>query len=203
MTNVPESDPLALWQSQTVDRDDVRLETLLEQAQGIAARVRRQVLPTLAAALVTTVLGVLRFRGGFPSTLSAVLWTAILILMWSWPIRKIWTAYRIHRWVWPDAGGAEVALTESIRFYRAQLERELARVEQGYRPRRVVGVALLLLASVAVLGFLRAGSFVNIMPVIVLVAAWTGLSFYARRHEVRRIRQELDDLDRFESREAQ
>lgn len=195
MSRAAPPDPKRLWQGQPAESNDMTLESLLEQAQIASSRVRRQFALPLILTLIATVFGTMRFV----HSSSVWLWVLILAVLWAYLIRKAHTAYRVHRWVRPGDQDAEVALRDSLSFYRRELDREYQQAAQRFQPRAILATAVLLVGAIVGIGVARGGSLVNVTPILLILATWTVLAFYARRYETRRIRREIEELDRFEA----
>jgi len=183
-----------LWQAQPEEENPMTLELLLQQARSVGARTRKQMLFPFVLTLAATILGTVRFL----DSSSFWLWILIATMLWGWTIRKAYAAYRIHRWMRPVDDAAEVALRDSIAFYRLELEREYRQAVQRVRPSVIALTLVLVSVVVTAIVLTGSGTLVNLVPILVLLGAWIGASFYRRRHETRRVERELAELDRFE-----
>lgn len=182
-----------LWKEQPEEKNPMTLELLLDQARTVGARTRKQLALQFFLTLAVTIFGTIRFL----DSSSFWLWVLIAVVLWVWTIRKAHAAYGIHQWTRPGDREVELALRDSIAFYRAELEREYRQAFYRLRPGVIVGTLAVAVVAVAAIVLAGGGSLVNLVPMLLFVAVWIAAAFYARQ-EARRIERELEELDRFE-----
>jgi len=103
--------------------------------------------------------------------------------------------YRFRRRIWgrrpsrPDA-----AATTCLEYYRNELERRRDHLRNGWLWHGPLLLACLILIGV----FMRGKAFQpfrNVLPLVVLLAVWTGFGVWRRHHQAKKLQREIDEIE--------
>jgi hypothetical protein len=189
MPNDPQNNPMSndirtVWQSQTKEPSNVSLELIRYKAQQLEGKIRQQ-----AAGVYVIVLGIVvasLFISWRVDQVFIRIGAGILIL---WALSL---AYQARKGVWPGRLTPDATLKVSLDFYRQELERHRFYL-------RAAGKTLwpvLLSAALFVTSVMRKpGLVVNMLPFLMLMAAWAVALFLMVRRKLRAVQREVDELD--------
>jgi hypothetical protein len=167
----------------------VRLEQVVNRrAEELSSSSRSEILMSIGAALL--LVGVMAWRLevaregvlqlGFAA---AIAWVAI-------------TLYGFRRRIWRrDASRRDAVAATGLEYYRTELERRRDHLRNGWIWHGPLALASLILIAVFTgrtnVAFqpLR-----NILPLLVLLGAWTGFGLWRRRLQARDLQREIDEI---------
>jgi hypothetical protein len=166
----------------------VDLEHILKQrTERLYSSTRSEILMSIAAAVLFV--GVMAWRlGPAHDGLEQVGFAAVIV----WVIVSLyWFRYRIRRRPpRPDAPAAA-----GLEYYRAELERRRDHLKNEW-----LWHGPLFLACVTLVAILTRHVFSgfqplrNVLPLLVLLAVWTGFGFWRRLRQARELQREIDEL---------
>jgi hypothetical protein len=166
----------------------VDLEQILKQrTEELYSSTRSEILMSIAAALLF--IGVMAWRlGPAHDRLEQVGFAAAI----AWVIVSLyWFRYRIRRRPpRPDAPAAA-----GLEYYRGELERRRDHLKNEW-----LWHGPLFLACVTLVAILTGHVFSgyqplrNVLPLLVLLAVWTGFGFWRRLRQARELQREIDEL---------
>ena len=181
-------DPGAIWRDQPEERRTVNLEHILKQrTEELYSSTRSEILMSIGAALLF--IGVVAWRlGPTQDRLEQVGFAAVLL----WVIISLyWFRYRIRRRPSrPDAPAAA-----GLEYYRAELERRRDHLKNEW-----LWHGPLFLACVTLVAILTGHVFSdyqplrNVLPLLVLLAVWTGFGFWRRQRQAKELQREIDEI---------
>ncbi len=181
-------DPGAIWRHQPEERRTVDLEQILKQrTEELYSSTRSEILMSIAAALLF--IGVVAWRlGPAHDRLEQVGFAAVIL----WVIISLyWFRYRIRRRPSrPDAPAAA-----GLEYYRAELERRRDHLKNEW-----LWHGPLFLACVTLVAILTGHVFSdyqplrNVLPLLVLLAVWTGFGFWRRQRQAKELQREIDEI---------
>lgn len=182
------NDPGAIWRDQPEERRTVDLEQILKQrTDELYSSSRSEILMSILAALLF--IGVVAWRlGPGRDRLEQAGFAAVIV----WVIVSLyWFRYRIRRHPpRPDAPAAA-----GLEYYRAELERRRDHLKNEW-----LWHGPLVLACVTLVAILTGHVFSgyqplrNILPLLVLLAAWTVFTVWRRLRQARELQREIDEL---------
>ncbi len=176
-------DPGAIWRDQPEEGRKVDLEQILKRrTEELYSSTRSEILMSIAAALLF--IGVVAWRvGPARNRLAAVIVWVIISLYWF--------RYRIRRRPSrPDAPAAT-----GLEYYRAELERRRDHLKNEW-----LWHGPLFLACVTLVAILTGQVFSgyqplrNVLPLLVLLAVWTGFGVWRRLRQAKELQREIDEL---------
>jgi hypothetical protein len=191
MSNQPE-DPGAIWRAQPEETLPINLKQFVSRrTRELSSSTRAEIALSIGAALFFVAVVALRFatahdrfqQPGLVALATVVAWALISLY---WFRRRIWRESPTHQ-----------ALAVTCReFYRNELEKRrdhLRSVWLWYGPLLLaclVSVALFIGKAFPGLERLRTA-----LPLIILLALWTGFGFKRRRRQANQIQREIDEID--------
>jgi hypothetical protein len=181
-------DPGAIWRDQPEERRKVDLEQILKRrTEELYSSTRSEILMSIAAALLF--IGVVAWRL-WPAhdRLEQVGFAAVIL----WVIISLyWFRYRIRRRPSrPDAPAAA-----GLEYYRTELERRRDHLKNEW-----LWHGPLFLACVTLVAILTGQVFSgyrplrNVLPLLVILAVWTGFGFWRRLQQAKELQREIDEL---------
>ena len=182
------NDPGAIWRDQPEERRTVDLEQILKRrTEELYSSTRSEILMSIGAALLFV--GVVAWRlGSAHDRLEQVGFAAILV----WVVISLYRfRYRIRRRPSrPDAPAAA-----GLEYYRGELERRRDHLKNEW-----LWHGPLFLACVTLVAILTGHVFSgyqplrNVLPLLVLLAVWTGFGFWRRLRQAKELQREIDEL---------
>jgi hypothetical protein len=183
-------DPGAIWRDQPVEKTAVNMERIVNRrAAELYSGTRSEILMSIGAALFFVALMAWRFAPAYDRPLG--LGFAAVI---AWVVISL---YRLRRRIWrrdPSHPGA-VAVT-GLEYYRKELERRRDHLRDAWLWHGPLFLACLMLVAVlmgkAFVGYERLRT---VLPLVVLLALWTGFGFWRRRRQAKDLQREIDELE--------
>lgn len=183
------NDPGGIWRDQPGEERPVNLNLVVNRrTQELSSRTRSEILMSIGAALL--LVGVVAWRlqiaheglleFGFAAALA---WVGISL-------------YRFRRRLWrKDLPRPDAVAATGLEYYRAELERRRDHLRNEW-----LWHGPLFLASIIFIGVLTGRANLsfqplrNILPLLVLLAAWTGFGVWRRRLQARDLQREIDEI---------
>jgi hypothetical protein len=183
-------DPGCIWRDQPEERLPVNLEQIVNRrTEELSSSTRSEILMSIGAAVL--LFGVVAWRlqiaheGLVEFGLgAAVAWVAISL-------------YGFRRRIWRRDPSPEAVATTGLEYYRTELERRRNHLRNGWLWHGPLFLASLILVAIftgrANVAFqpLR-----NVLPLLVLLAAWTGFGFWRRWLQAKDLQREIEELRR-------
>ena len=186
-------DPGAIWRDQPEEETQVHLEQIVNRrTEELSSATRSEILMSLGAALLFAGVMAWRFAPAHDRLLeigfaAVIAWTAISLY---WFRRRIWRRGPAR----PDAMAAP-----GLEYYRQQLEQRRDHLRNAWLWHGPLFLACGILIAILtgkespVMVPLR-----SVLPLAVLLVAWTGFGLTRRRRRARELQREMDEIDRTE-----
>jgi hypothetical protein len=182
-------DPGLIWRDQAEEKVPVNLEQIVNRrTQELSARTRSEVLISVGSALLLAGVVAWRLEIGREGRLKFGLAAAI-----AWVVISSYSFRR--RVFWRETSPRDAVAATCLEYYRKELERRrdhLRNVWLWHGP--------LLLASIILIGVLTGRVNIayqplrNVLPLLVLLAAWVLFGVWRRRLQARSLQREIDEL---------
>jgi hypothetical protein len=180
-------DPGALWSGQPEETRAVDTQQIMRRrGETLFASTRSEILISIGAALLFVAVIVWRFWPVHDRLhefgLAAVVVWALICLSW----------FRDR--IWPR-DSADAVAANGLDYYRKELERRRnhLRNEWVFHGPLLLACAMLVLILVG-RRLPRLAQLRNALPLLVLLALWTGFSIWRRRRQAAALQRELDEL---------
>ncbi len=178
------NDIRAVWQSQTKEPSNVSLELIRYKAQQLEAAIRKQVVGVYV--VVAGIVAASLYIAWRVDQIFIRMGAAVLVL---WAVSL---AYQARKGVWPGGVSPDATLQGSLEFYRQQLERQRFYVRAARKTLWPVLLSTALFFTPVVMR--KPGLLVNMLPFLILLAAWAvGLVVVVKRR-LRAVQREVDEL---------
>ncbi len=189
-------DPGAIWRDQPEEKLAVNLEQIVNRrTEEMYSSTRSEILMSIGAALLFVGVMAWRFAPihdrlqelGFAAVMA---WVVISLY---WFRRRIWRRGPSR----PDS----VAAT-GLEYYRRELERRRDHLRNAWLWHGPLFLACMILIAILIgqvfPGFERLR---NVLPLVVLLAVWTGFGFRRRRRQAKELQREIDEIEPLGTRE--
>ncbi len=182
------SEPATLWRDQPQEEPIVNTDQFaVRRAQELHSSTRSEILMSIAAAVFFIAVVGLRIAplSGRITDIAAVAAAWIAITLY---------AFRRRIWSGPDRGSATVAAT-GLEYYRSELEQRRRHLRNAW-----LWHGPLLLACVTLVAILAGKNFPSfarlstVLPLVVVLALWTGYGLFRRRRAAKALQEEINDL---------
>ena len=168
----------------------MKLEQLVSRrTEELFSSTRSEILASIGAAVLFVAIMAWRFAPAYDRRL--LLGFAVVIV---WVIVSL---YRYRSWIRrEDSASTDAFAATGLQHYRRELERRRDHLRNAW-----LWHGPLLLSCLILLAVLTSRSFAgferlrNILPLLVLLAAWTGFGFWRRRRLAKEVQAELDEID--------
>jgi hypothetical protein len=184
-----ETDPRKIWQDQHMETPKMSLDEIRRRARKLEEKGRLEAIVLIAVGLLLC-----PFFG----------WTAVRVTETipriGWSVLSLWCLYcvwRGYRWVWPRTAATDSPSETSLEFYRSELEKQRDLNQHLWRRSGLVWLfaGLALIIAPAIKQWAKNG-----VPFFVLLGIWFVSFFFIRRHKVRSLQREIDELKNVEGR---
>jgi len=182
-------DPRTIWRNQPEEETAVNLEQLVNRrTKELNSSTRSEILMSIGAALLFVAVMALRvvpahdrfLEGGFAA---AAVWAVISLCLFR---RLIWRR---------DSTRPDAAAATCLEYYRQELERRRDHLRNAWLWHGPLFLACLTLIAVltgrSFLGFDRLRS---VLPLVALLAVWTGFGLARRHRQARELQREIDEI---------
>jgi hypothetical protein len=184
-------DPGAIWRNQPQEELAVNQERIVNRRTGeLYSNTRSEILMSIGAALL--LVGVVAWRiAPAQGSLQELGFAAVI----AWIAISL---YRFRHRIWRrEPARPDAAAATGLDYYRQELERRRDHLRNAW-----LWHGPLLLACLVLIGILAGKTFQgfqplrNVLPLIVLLAVWTGFGFWRRRLQARELQREIDEIGR-------
>jgi len=182
-------DPGLIWRDQPEEKIPVNLKQIVNlRTQELSARTHSESLTSVGSAVLLIAVVVWRLQIAHGGLLEFGLAAAI-----AWVIISVYSFRRRIRW--HDTARPDAIAATCVEYYRKELERRrdhLRSVWFWHGP--------LLLASLILIAVLTGKANIafqplrNVLPLVILLAAWVGFGIWRRRLQARSLQREIDEL---------
>jgi hypothetical protein len=194
-------DPGCIWRDQPEEQLPVNLKQIVSRrTEELSSSTRSEILMSMGAALFLVGVVAWRLKIAHESLLefgfaAAITWVAISLYCFR---RRIW------RW---DHSRRDAVAATGLEYYRTELERRRDHLRNAWLWHGPLSLASIIFIAVltgrANIAFqpLR-----NVLPLLVLLAAWTGFGIWRRQLQAKELQREIDEIaplgagERFERR---
>jgi len=179
-------DPAALWKEQPEEKLAVNLEQIVNlRTEQLHASTRSEILMSIGATLLLVCVTLLRFGPARNPTEEVgcgliVVWLAITLCRLR---SRIWGPVR------PDAAAT------GVEYYRQELERRRDHLRDAWLWHGPLFLACLILAGVwSGWRFLSYTTLYRVLPLVTLLAIWTGYGLWRRLRLAKELQREIDEI---------
>jgi hypothetical protein len=183
------NDPGAIWREQPEERRAVNLEQIVKRrTEELGSSTRSEILMSIGAALLFVGITAWRLTPYRDRLLqvgyaAAIAWVAI-------------TVYRFRRRIWRRLAAPKDAMAATgVEYYRRELEQRRDHLRRAW-----LWHGPLLLACMVLTAILTGETFSgyqplrNVLPLVALLAVWTGFGLMRRRRQAKELQREIDDI---------
>jgi CHASE2 domain-containing sensor protein len=178
----------AIWKDQPEERLTVNLEQIVQRrTEELDSSTRWEILMSIGAALLF--IGVMAWRlspahdrlqqVGYAA---AIAWVAICL-------------YRFRRRIWRRPASPDAKAASGLEYYRRELEERRDHLRRAW-----LWHGPLFLACMIVIAMWMGGTISgyqplrNVLPLVVLLAVWTGFGLWRRRRQAKELQREIDEI---------
>lgn len=181
-------DPGAIWRDQPGEEVTVNLKQIVSRrTEELSSSTRSEILMSILAALLFV--GVMAWRiaphdrlqwAGFGAVIG---WVAISLI---WFRRRIWR---------PESSSADTVASPGLEYYRRELERRRDHLLNAWVWHGPLVLACLIFAA-TLIGRASPGwdRLPGALPLVALLAVWTGYGFWRRHRQAREIQREIEEI---------
>lgn len=183
-------DPGVVWRDQPKEERPVTLEQFMNRrTRELYFRTRSEILVSLGAAVFFIAVVAWRLMS-VEQRVSQLGIAAVL----AWVVISLyWFRSRIWR---KDATSPDAVAATGLEYYRKELERRRDHLRNVWLWNGPLFLACLVLVGVGVAkAFPGWERLRNVAPLVVLLAAWTGLGIWRRRRQAEEVQREIDELE--------
>lgn len=183
------NDPGAVWRDQPEEKKAVNLEPIVNRrTEGLYASTRSEILMSIGAAVLLAGIIAWRFAPA-PDRLQELGLGAVLVWI-------AVTVYLFRRRIWRrEPSLPETAAAPCVEYYRRELERRRDHLRNEWLWHGPLFLACIMLAATLIgktfPGFDRLES---VLPLLALLAVWTGFGFWRRRLQAKELQREIDEM---------
>jgi hypothetical protein len=183
------NDPGAIWREQPEEWCAVNLEQIVKRrTEELDSSTRSEILMSIGAALLFIGVTAWRLTPYHDRLLqvgyaAAIAWAAI-------------TVYRFRRRIWRRAAAPADAMAASgVEYYRRELEQRRDHLRRAW-----LWHGPLLLACIVLTAILTGETFSgyqplrSVLPLVALLAVWTGFGLMRRRRQAKELQREIDEI---------
>ena len=183
-------DPGAIWRDQPEEQLAMNLEQIVNRrTEELHSSTRSEILMSMGAALLFVGVVAWRFAPAHDRLLelgfaTVIAWVAISLYRFRHRIRQ------------GDRSRPDTAAATGLEYYRKELERRRDHLRNAWLWHGPLFLACMILLAVlmgkAYQGFERLRS---VLPLVVLLAVWTGFGLTRRLRQARELQREIDEID--------
>jgi hypothetical protein len=178
----------AIWRDQPKEELAVNLEQIVNRrTEELSSSTRSEIVMSMGAALLFVGVMIWRFAPTY-ERLQEVGFGAVI----AWVVISL---YRFRRRIWvrrpsrPDAAAATC-----LEYYRKELERRRDHLRNPWLWHGPMFLACMILIAILIRG--KAFQPVrNVLPLFVLLAAWTGFGVWRRYRQAKELQREIDEIE--------
>lgn len=183
-------DPGAIWRDQPEETLAMNLEQIVNRrTEELYSSTRSEILMSIVAALLFV--GVVAWRiapahDRLPEIGFAAVIAWVVISLY-WFRRRIWRR---------DASRPDMVAATGLEHYRRELERRRDHLRNGWLWHGPLFLACMILIAILVAKtFQGYQSLRNVLPLVVLLAVWTGFGLMRRRRQAKELQREIDEIE--------
>jgi len=182
-------DPGAIWRDQPEEKLAVNVEQIVNRrTEELYSSTRSEILMSIGAALLFVGVMAWRFAPAY-DRLQELGFAAVL----AWAVISL---YRFRHRIWrQDPSRPDAVAATGLEYYRGELERRRDHLRNGWLWHGPLFLACLILIAVLMgkpfPGFQRLRS---VLPLVALLAVWTGFGLRRRHLQARELQREIDEL---------
>src|ERR1017187_9559081 len=182
------NDPGAIWKDQPEERLTVNLQQIVKRrTEELDSSTRWEILMSIGAAVLF--IGVLAWRLAPDHERLLQMGYAAAI---AWVVISL---YRFRRRIWRRTSRPDAIAAPGLEFYRKELEQRRDHLRRAWLWHGPLFLACLILLALwmgnALSGYQPLG---NVLPLVVLLAVWTGFGFWRRRDQAKELQREIDEI---------
>jgi hypothetical protein len=183
-------DPGAIWRNQPEEEIAVNLEQIVNRrTKELDSSTRSEILMSIGAALLFVAVMALRIVPAHDRFLEGGLAAAAV-----WAVISL---YLFRRLIWRrDSTRPDATAATCLEYYRQELERRRDHLRNAWLWHGPLFLACLTLIAVltgkSFLGFDRLRS---VLPLVALLAVWTGFGLTRRLRQARELQREIDEIE--------
>ena len=181
-------DPGAVWRDQPEERSTVNLEQIVKRrTEALDSSTRSEILMSIGAAVLFVAVMAWRLPPAHDRFLQ-VGYAAVI----AWVVISL---YRFRRLIWPHPASPDAIAATGQEYYRSKLGQRRDHLRHAW-----LWHGPLFLACVILIAGLRGNSFSgyqplrNVLPLLVLLAVWTGFGLWRRLRQAKELQREMDEL---------
>ena len=178
----------AIWRDQPEEEHAVNLEQIVKQrTEELSFSTRSEIVMSVGAALLFVGVMVWRFAPTYERLqeigfVAIIAWIIISLYLFR---RRIWG----RRYSRPDA-----AAESCLEYYRKELEQRRDHLRNPWLWRGPLFLACMILIAILIRG--RAFQPLrNVLPLVVLLAVWTGFGAWRRYCQAKELQREIDEIE--------
>lgn len=184
------NDAGAVWRSQPPEEQEIDLKPFLNRrTEALYSTTRSEIVMSIAAAVFLAAVLAWRFSFVYNRLLQLGLG---LIVAWI-----LFSLYFFRRRIWrrvPPQGDAIAA--SGLEYYRNALERRRDHLRNSWIWNGPMFLACLMLVfTFAGKSFPAYGHSLSVLPLLILLALWTGFGIKRRRDQAKEIQREIDEIE--------
>jgi hypothetical protein len=184
------NDPGATWRDQPQEKLRVNLEQIVNRrAAELSSSTRAEILMSIGAAVLFV--GVVAWRiAPAHDRLQEIGFAAVI----AWVVTSLfWFRRRIWR---RGPSRPDTVAATGLQYYRGELERRRDHLRNGWLWHGPLFLACMVLIAILVAETFRGyQSLRNLLPLVALLAVWTGFGFWRRRLQARELQREIDEME--------
>jgi hypothetical protein len=178
----------AIWRDQPEEELAMNLEEIMNRrTEELSSSTRSEIVMSMGAALLFVGVMAWRFAPAY-ERLQEIGFGAVI----AWVVISL---YRFRRRIWgrrparPDAAAATC-----LEYYRKELERRRDHLRNPWLWHGPLFLACMILIAI----WIRGGAFQplrNVLPLVVLLAVWTGFGVWRRHRQAKELQREIDEIE--------
>ena len=183
-------DPGAIWRDQPEEGRGVNLEQIVNRrTEEMYSSTRSEILMSMGAALLFVAVMAWRFAPAY-DTLQEVGFAAVI----AWVVISL---YRFRRRIWRRQPSPPDAIAAPGReYYRKELEQRRDHLRNAWLWHGPLFLACAVLVAVLMgKAFPGIDRLRSVLPLVVLLVAWTGFGLMRRRRQARELQREIDEME--------
>ena len=176
----------AVWRAQSEEKLAVNVEQFANRrTRELYSSTRSEIMMSIGAALFFVAVMAGRFASAQDrlqqlGLLAVVVWVLI-------------TLYWFRDRIWRKAPGRDALAATSMEHYRKELERRRDHLKNEWLWHGPLFMACMIFAA-TVVGQAVPGRLRNVLPLVILLAVWTGFGVRRRRRQAEELQREIDDM---------
>jgi CHASE2 domain-containing sensor protein len=178
----------AIWKDQPEERLTVDLEQIVKRrTEELDSSTRWEILMSVGAALLFIGVMAWRLRPAHDRLqqvgyAAAIAWVAICL-------------YRFRRRIWRRPASPDAKAASGWEYYRRELEERRDHLRRAWLWHGPLFLACLMVIAMWMGGTISGYRGVrDVLPLVVLLAVWTGFGFWRRRRQANEIQREIDEI---------